>query len=122
MTLPNGETIEAATPELAKAMRDSINNDNAAAVYQEAGIDTSHGESVDPDQVQPGDWARYDDGSIRVAAGPGKVLNNGQVVDVTSSSGETDGFEGWYSPPDSGGDASSSGGTTDTTVTASKHQ
>ena len=100
-------------------MRDSIHNDNAAAVYQSAGIDTSHGESVDPDQVKPGDWARYDDGTIRVATAPGKVLNNGEVVDVTSSTGETDGFEGWYSPPDS---SSNDNSHTETTVTASKHE
>lgn len=121
VTTPDGQQIQAATPELAKAMRASFASGDAAAGYAQAGIDVGQGQIVDPEDVKPGNWAKYSDGHIAVAEGPGKVYNNGQVVDVGSDPNGSEGFEGWYAPGASGGGGSEGQGSTPT-VTASKQQ
>ncbi|MGV7701720.1 hypothetical protein PJN16_10395 [Mycobacterium kansasii] len=121
VSLPNGETIQAATPELAKAIKESIANGDATAAYRAAGIniDQNPGELVDPDQVKPGYYARFDDGHIETAAGPGKIFSNGQIVDISSATDAADGFQGWYAPPGATPAATSQPKPT-TTLTASK--
>lgn len=121
VTLPNGDKIEAPTVEAAQALRASATSDDATAAYQAAHVDikTNPGTLVDPSEVQPGDYARWDDGQMSVAAGPGRVMNNGQVVDVNTVATDDQGFEGWYRPPgdDAGGQPPAT--TPGTTVTAS---
>ncbi|MBX9928891.1 MAG: hypothetical protein K2X99_08260, partial [Gemmatimonadaceae bacterium] len=42
------------------------------------------------DQVKPGYYARFDDGHIETAAGPGKIFSNGQIVDISSATDAAD--------------------------------
>lgn len=120
VTMPDGSKVEAPTVEAAQALRASVSSDDATAAYQAAHVDikTNPGTLVDPSEVQPGDYARWEDGQMSVAAGPGRVINNGQVVDVNTVATDDQGFEGWYRPE---GDAGGGGGQppAHTTVTAS---
>lgn len=121
VTLPNGDKIEAPTVEAAQALRASATSDDATAAYQAAHVDikTNPGTLVDPSEVQPGDYARWDDGHMSVAAGPGRVMNNGQVVDVNTVATDDQGFEGWYRPEGDAGGGQQPATTPQTTVTAS---
>lgn len=121
VTMPDGSKVDAPTVEAAQALRASVSSDDATAAYQAAHVDikTNPGTLVDPSEVQPGDYARWDDGHMSVAAGPGRVINNGQVVDVNTVATNDQGFEGWYRP-EGAGSGQQPAPTSQTTVTASK--
>lgn len=112
--MPDGSEVEAPTKEAADALRASLKNDGA-----DSGFDKNNpGVLIDnPEDVKAGDRAVWDDHS-NVAAGPGKVVNNGQVVDVNTLTNPEEGFKGWYreSEGDSGGNSKPTSGTATSTA------
>ncbi|SIA26784.1 Biofilm regulator BssS [Mycobacteroides abscessus subsp. abscessus] len=116
--MPDGTEVEAPTKEAADALRASLKNDGS-----DTGFDKNNpGVLIEnPEDVKPGDRAVWDDHS-NVAYGPGKVVNNGQVVDVNTLTNPEEGFKGWYRDSGEGGgtNTSSTSGTATSTAAGTK--
>ncbi|OHU12768.1 hypothetical protein [Mycobacteroides chelonae] len=115
--MPDGSEVEAPTKEAADALRASLKNDGS-----DTGFDKNNPGILieNPEDVKAGDRAVWEDHS-NVASGPGKVVNNGQVVDVNTLTNPEEGFKGWYRESESGGgENSSTTGTATSTAAGSK--
>jgi Domain of unknown function (DUF4226) len=101
VTLPDGETVTAATPQLAAAIKAAAGGVPIADAFRQQGITipppgTAVANPIDPSRVIPGDIGIFTDRHA-LALGPGKALLDGQIHNLSAVSGP--GFLGWEHPP-----------------------
>jgi Domain of unknown function (DUF4226) len=102
VTLPNGETVIAASPQLAAAIKASANGVPIAEAFRQQGITipppgTAVSEPVDPSQIAPGDIGMFTNRHA-LALGQSKALLNGQIQHISTVTGPS--FLGWEHPPE----------------------
>ena len=101
LTLPDGETVIAASPQLAAAITAAVGGTPIAEAFHQQGITipppgTAVTSPIDPAQVTPGDIGMYTDRHA-LALGNGKALLDGQIQQIAAVSGPS--FLGWEHPP-----------------------
>ncbi len=101
VTLPDGETVTAASPQLAAAIKAAVSGAPIAEAFQQQGITipppgTAVTSPIDPLQVTPADVGIFTDRHA-LALGSGKALLDGQIQDIATVSGPS--FLGWEHPP-----------------------
>ncbi len=101
VTLPDGETVTAASPQLAAAIKAAVGGAPIADAFHQQGITipppgTAVTNPIDPLQVTPGDIGIFTDRHA-LALGDGKALLDGQIQHIASVSGPS--FLGWEHPP-----------------------
>ena len=101
MTLPDGETVTAASPQLAAAIQSAVGGTPIAEAFQQQGMTlpppgTTVVNPIDALQVTPGDIGMLTDRHA-LALGPGKALLDGQIQHIATVSGPS--FLGWEHPP-----------------------
>jgi hypothetical protein len=101
ITLPDGDTVTAASPELAAAIKAAVGGAPIAQAFQQQGITipppgTAVPQPVDPRQVIPGDVGILVDRHA-LALGHEKALLDGQIQRIATVSGPS--FLGWEHPP-----------------------
>ncbi|WP_055399522.1 MULTISPECIES: DUF4226 domain-containing protein [unclassified Mycobacterium] len=101
VTLPDGETVTAASPQLAAAIKAAVGGAAIPDAFQQQGITipppgTAVTNPVDAAHVSPADIGMFIDRHA-LALGPGKALLDGQIQDIATVSGPT--FLGWEHPP-----------------------
>ncbi len=101
VTLPDGETVTAASPQLAAAIKAAVGGAPIADAFQQQGINipppgTAVTNPIDSQQVTPGDVGIFIDRHA-LALGPGKALLDGQIQHIATVSGPS--FLGWEHPP-----------------------
>lgn len=101
VTLPDGETVTAASPQLAAAITAAVGGSPIAEAFRQQGITipppgTAVADPVDPGQVTPGDIGIFIDRHA-LALGPDKALLDGQIQHIATVSGPS--FLGWEHPP-----------------------
>ena len=100
-TLPNGETLTAASPQLAAAIEAAAAGTPIAEAFQHEGITipppgTAVPNPVDPAQLAPGDIGMFTDRHA-LALGESRALVDGQIQHITTVTGPS--FLGWEHPP-----------------------
>ncbi|OSC40284.1 DUF4226 domain-containing protein [Mycobacterium decipiens] len=103
VTLPNGDTVTAASPQLAAAIKAAAGGAPIADAFQRQGITipppgTAVANPIDPSQVVPGDIGMLTDRHA-LALGRSKALLDGQIQHISTVSGPS--FLGWEHPPTS---------------------
>ncbi|GJN96098.1 hypothetical protein NJB1907f44_34500 [Mycobacterium marinum] len=103
VTLPNGDTITAASPELAAAINATAGGAAIADAFQQQGIaipppGTPVSDPIDPARLAAGDIGMFTDRHA-LALGDGHVFLDGQMQQVSSMGGPN--FLGWQHPPTS---------------------
>jgi hypothetical protein len=101
VTLPNGDTVIAANPQLAAAIKASADGTPIAEAFRQQGITipppgTAVSDPVDPSQVAPGDIGMFTNRHA-LALGRSKALLNGQIQHISTVTGPN--FLGWEHPP-----------------------
>ncbi len=101
MTLPDGDTVTAASPQLAAAIKAAVGGAPIADAFHQQGITipppgTAVTNPVDPLQVIPGDIGIFTDRHA-LALGHEKALLDGQIQRIATVSGPS--FLGWEHPP-----------------------
>jgi hypothetical protein len=101
VTLPNGETVTAASPQLAAAIKAAAGGAPIAEAFHQQGITipppgTAVTNPIDPLQVAPGDIGMFTDRHA-LALGHDKALLDGQIQHIATVSGPS--FLGWEHPP-----------------------
>jgi len=101
VTLPDGETVTAASPQLAAVIKAAAGGMPIADAFQQQGITipppgTVVADPIDPPRVIPGDIGIFPDRHA-LALGPGKALLDGQIQHIATVSGPS--FLGWEHPP-----------------------
>lgn len=101
VTLPNGETVTAASPELAAVIKAAVGGTPIADAFRQQGINipppaTAVAEPVDPLQVQPGDIGMFTTRHA-LALGHSEALVDGQIQHISVVTGPS--FLGWQHPP-----------------------
>ncbi|KMV21405.1 DUF4226 domain-containing protein [Mycobacterium heckeshornense] len=101
VTLPTGETVTAASPQLAAAIGAAAAGTPIADAFRQQGITipppgTAVDDPVDPSRVAPGDIGMFTDRHA-LALGNSKALLNGQIQHISSVTGPS--FLGWEHPP-----------------------
>lgn len=101
VTLPDGETITAASPRLAAAITAAVSGTPIAEAFQQQGMTipppgTEVPSPIDTLQVTPGDIGMFTDRHA-LALSPGKALLDGQIQHIATVSGPS--FLGWEHPP-----------------------
>lgn len=101
VTLPDGETVTAASPQLAAAITAAVGGTPIAEAFQHQGMTipppgTAVPSPIDPLQVAPGDIGMLTDRHA-LALGSGKALLDGQIQHIATVSGPS--FLGWEHPP-----------------------
>jgi hypothetical protein len=101
ITLPNGETVTAASPQLAAAIKAAVGGTPIADAFRQQGITipppgTAVIEPIDPLRVIPGDIGILTDRHA-LALGHGKALLDGQIQHIGTVTGPD--FLGWEHPP-----------------------
>jgi Domain of unknown function (DUF4226) len=101
VTLPNGETVTAASPQLAEAIKAAAGGVPIADAFREQGITipppgTAVPDPVDPSSVVPGDIGMFTNRHA-LALGESRALLNGQIQHISTVSGPS--FLGWEHPP-----------------------
>ncbi|WIM86628.1 DUF4226 domain-containing protein [Candidatus Mycobacterium wuenschmannii] len=101
VTLPNGETLTAASPQLAAVIEAAAAGTPIADAFRHEGITipapgTPVGEPLDPARLVPGDVGIFTDRHA-LALGESRALVNGQIQHTSTVSGPT--FLGWEHPP-----------------------
>ncbi len=101
VTLPDGETVTAASPQLAAAIKAAVGGAAIPDAFQQQGITipppgSAVTEPIDVSQVAPADIGMFIDRHA-LALGPGKALLDGQIQDIATVSGPS--FLGWEHPP-----------------------
>lgn len=101
VTLPTGETVTAASPQLAAAIEAAAGGTPIADAFHQQGITipppgTAVAEPVDPSRLAPGDIGMFADRHA-LALGNSKALLNGQIEHISSVKGPS--FLGWEHPP-----------------------
>jgi hypothetical protein len=101
VTLPDGETVTAASPQLAAAIKAAADGMPIADAFRQQGITipppgTAVSDPIDPPRVIPGDIGIFTDRHA-LALGSGKALLDGQIQHISTVSGPS--FLGWEHPP-----------------------
>lgn len=101
VTLPDGEAVTAASPQLAAAIKAAVGGATIPDAFQQQGITipppgTAVTKPIDPSHVAPADIGMFIDRHA-LALGPGKALLDGQIQDIATVSGPS--FLGWEHPP-----------------------
>jgi hypothetical protein len=101
VTLPNGETLTAGSPQLAAAIKAAVGGTPIADAFHQQGITipppgTAVTNPVDPLRVIPGDIGMFTDRHA-LALGHGKALLDGQIQHIATVTGPS--FLGWEHPP-----------------------
>ncbi|MBO0879291.1 MAG: DUF4226 domain-containing protein [Mycobacterium sp.] len=101
VTLPNGETVTAASPELGAVIKAAVGGTPIADAFRQQGITipppgTAVSDPVDPSQVSPGDIGMFTNRHA-LALGQSKALLNGQIQHISTVNGPS--FLGWEHPP-----------------------
>lgn len=101
VTLPDGETVTAASPQLAAAITAAVGGTPIAEAFQQQGMTipppgTAVPNPIDSPQVSPGDIGMFTDRHA-LALSPGKALLDGQIQHIATVSGPS--FLGWEHPP-----------------------
>ncbi|OMC50932.1 hypothetical protein A5747_23705 [Mycobacterium sp. IS-836] len=101
VTLPNGETVTAASPQLAAAIKAAVGGAPIADAFHQQGITipppgTAVTNPIEPLQLAPGDIGMFTDRHA-LALGHDKALLDGQIQHIASVSGPS--FLGWEHPP-----------------------
>lgn len=100
VTLPNGETVTAATPQLAAAIKMAAGGTPIAEAFHQQGITipapgTAVTEPIDPSRVTPGDIGMFTNRHA-LALGNSKALLDGQFQHISTVKGPS--FLGWEHP------------------------
>jgi Domain of unknown function (DUF4226) len=108
VTLPDGETVTAGSPQLAAAIKAAVGGTPIAQAFHQQGITipppgTAVPNPIDPLRVVPGDVGILSDRHA-LALGHGKALLDGQIQHIATVSGQS--FLGWEHPPVTQGPAS----------------
>jgi hypothetical protein len=101
VTLPDGETLTAASPQLAAAIEAAAGGTPIADAFRQEGITipspgTAVPDPVDPSQLTPGDIGMFTDRHA-LALGQSRALLNGQIQHISTVNGPS--FLGWEHPP-----------------------
>jgi Domain of unknown function (DUF4226) len=101
VTLPDGDTVTAASPQLAAAIQAALGGAPIADAFHRQGITipapgTAVANPIDPLQAAPGDVGIFTDRHA-LALGHEKALLDGQIQRIATVSGPT--FLGWEHPP-----------------------
>ncbi|MCW2660433.1 MAG: hypothetical protein JWP83_1585 [Mycobacterium sp.] len=101
VTLPDGDTVTAASPQLAAAIKAAVGGAAIADAFHQQGITipppgTAVTDPVDPLQVIPGDIGILTDRHA-LALGHEKALLDGQIQRIATVNGPS--FLGWEHPP-----------------------
>ncbi|HME75260.1 MAG TPA: DUF4226 domain-containing protein [Mycobacterium sp.] len=101
VTLPNGETVTAANPQLAAAIKAAAGGTPIADAFRQEGISipppgTAVADPVDPSRLTPGDIGMLTDRHA-LALGQSRALLNGQIQHISTVNGPS--FLGWEHPP-----------------------
>jgi hypothetical protein len=101
VTLPGGETVTAASPQLAAAIEAAAGGTPIPDAFGAQGITipapgTAVSDPIDPAQVAAGDIGMFNDRHA-LALGNGKALLDGQIQHISTVKGP--GFLGWEHPP-----------------------
>ena len=101
VTLPDGETVTAANPQLAAAIKAAAGGVPIADAFRQEGITipppgTAVADPVDPARVTPGDIGMLTDRHA-LALGQSRALLNGQIQHISTVNGPS--FLGWEHPP-----------------------
>jgi hypothetical protein len=101
VTLPNGDTVTAASPQLAAAIKAAAGGTPIPDAFRQQGITipppgTAVADPVDPSRLTPGDIGIFADHHA-LALGNSKALLNGQIHHISTVKGP--GFLGWEHPP-----------------------
>lgn len=107
VTLPDGETVTAASPQLAAAIQAAVGGTPIAEAFQQQGMTipppgTAVANPIDAPHVSPGDIGMFTDRHA-LALGPDKALLDGQIQHIATVSGPS--FLGWEHPPASAASA-----------------
>ena len=99
--LPNGETVTAASPELAAAIEAAVGGTPIADAFRQQGITipppgTAVTDPIDSSRVAPGDIGMFTDRHA-LALGNSQTLLNGQIQHISTVQGPS--FLGWEHPP-----------------------
>jgi Domain of unknown function (DUF4226) len=100
-SLPNGETVTAASPELAAVIKAAASGTPIADAFRQQGISipppgTAVADPIDPSQVQPGDIGMFTTRHA-LALGRSEALVDGQIQQISVVTGPS--FLGWEHPP-----------------------
>jgi hypothetical protein len=101
VTLPDGETLTAASPQLAAAIEAAAGGTPIADAFRQEGITipppgTAVADPVDPSSLTPGDIGMFTDRHA-LALGQSRALLNGQIQHISTVNGPS--FLGWEHPP-----------------------
>jgi hypothetical protein len=101
VTLPGGETVTAANPQLAEAIKAAAGGTPIADAFRQEGITipppgTPVAEPVDPSRLAAGDIGMLTDRHA-LALGESRALLNGQIQHISTVNGPS--FLGWEHPP-----------------------
>jgi hypothetical protein len=101
VTLPNGETVTAASPQLAAAIKAAADGMPIADAFRQQGITipppgTAVTDPVDPTLLAPGDIGMLTDRHA-LALGESRALLDGQIQHISTVNGPS--FLGWEHPP-----------------------
>ncbi|MCV7051694.1 DUF4226 domain-containing protein [Mycobacterium heidelbergense] len=107
VTLPDGDAVTAASPQLAAAIQAAVGGAPIADAFHQQGITipppgTAVTAPVDPLQVVPGDVGIFTDRHA-LALGHEKALLDGQIQRIATVSGPS--FLGWEHPPEAAASA-----------------
>ncbi|MDT5147595.1 MAG: hypothetical protein QOC58_2240 [Mycobacterium sp.] len=101
VTLPDGETVTAESPQLAAAIKAAVGGVPIPDAFRQQGITipapgTPVTDPIDAQRLRPGDLGIFTDRHA-LALSPGKALLNGQIQRIATVTGPT--FLGWEHPP-----------------------
>jgi Domain of unknown function (DUF4226) len=101
VTLPDGETVTAASPQIAAAIKAAVGGASIADAFRQQGITipppgTAVTNPVDLARLTPGDVGMFTDRHA-LALGHSKALLDGQIQHISTVSGPS--FLGWEHPP-----------------------
>lgn len=101
VTLPDGETVTAASPQLAAAIQAAVGGASIPDAFHQQGITipapgSAVANPIDPVQVAPGDIGIFTDRHA-LGLGHSKALLDGQIQHIATVSGPS--FLGWEHPP-----------------------
>lgn len=104
VTLPDGEVVSVASPQLAAVIRAAVDGTPIAEAFRAQGITipvagSAVAHPLDPRQLSPGDIGMFTDRQA-LAVGNGKAILNGHLQPVATVTGPS--FLGWEHPPKAG--------------------
>ncbi|MBV9722906.1 MAG: DUF4226 domain-containing protein [Mycobacterium sp.] len=102
VTLPDGETLTAASPALAAAIKAAVAGTPIADAFRQQGITipppgTAVAEPLDPARLAPGDIGMFTTRHA-LALGQSRALLDGQIQHISTVNGPS--FLGWEHPPE----------------------